>query len=95
MFRLPASVASSRAKRHTSSGGLAWTGEFDLVYPGGRVATAIETFEADIAIEDGRIMSISQRREPEAREIDATGQLVLPGGVDSHCHIEQMSAPAS
>ena len=23
------------------------------------------------------------------REIDATGKLVLPGGIDSHCHIEQ------
>jgi dihydropyrimidinase len=29
---------------------------------------------------------------PEAaREIDATDRLVLPGGVDSHCHIEQLS----
>ena len=27
-----------------------------------------------------------------AREIDARGQLVLPGGVDSHCHIEQVSS---
>src|SRR5690606_986690 len=25
-------------------------------------------------------------------EIDASGKLVLPGGVDSHCHIEQWSA---
>jgi dihydropyrimidinase len=26
-----------------------------------------------------------------AREIDAGGKFVLPGGVDSHCHIEQKS----
>ena len=26
------------------------------------------------------------------REIDARGKLVLPGGVDSHAHIEQLSA---
>ncbi len=65
--------------------------EFDLVIRGGTVATAIDTFEADIGIQDGRITSISQRLGTGAREIDATGRLVLPGGVDSHCHIEQMS----
>jgi dihydropyrimidinase len=27
-----------------------------------------------------------------AREIDASGRLVLPGGIDSHCHIEQRSS---
>jgi dihydropyrimidinase len=27
-----------------------------------------------------------------AREIDATGKLVLPGGIDTHTHIEQVSA---
>ena len=27
-----------------------------------------------------------------AREIDAAGKLVLPGGIDSHCHIEQVTA---
>jgi dihydropyrimidinase len=27
-----------------------------------------------------------------AREIDATGKLVLPGAIDSHCHIEQQSS---
>ena len=29
---------------------------------------------------------------PAKREIDARGKLVLPGGVDSHAHIEQLSA---
>ena len=29
---------------------------------------------------------------PARREIDARGKLVLPGGVDSHAHIEQLSA---
>ena len=27
-----------------------------------------------------------------AREIDARGKLVLPGGIDSHCHLEQVSS---
>ena len=29
---------------------------------------------------------------PGTREIDASGRLVLPGGIDSHCHIEQRSS---
>src|SRR4029077_6518780 len=29
---------------------------------------------------------------PGAREMDAGGRLVLPGGIDSHCHIEQRSS---
>src|SRR5215831_10485911 len=29
---------------------------------------------------------------PGKREIDARGKVVLPGGVDSHTHIEQLSA---
>jgi dihydropyrimidinase len=29
---------------------------------------------------------------PGVREIDATDRLLLPGGVDSHCHIEQRSS---
>ncbi len=70
---------------------------FDLVIRNGTVATATETFDADVAIVDGRIAEIA-RRPGEAltgsgdEEIDATGRLLLPGGVDSHTHIEQLSA---
>ncbi len=38
-------------------------------------------------------MTPKAEKLPEAeREIDAGGKLVLPGGVDSHCHIEQLSS---
>ena len=36
-------------------------------------------------------MALAERPAEGAREIDASDRLVLPGGVDSHCHIEQLS----
>ncbi|MEM3694898.1 MAG: formylmethanofuran dehydrogenase subunit A [Candidatus Bathyarchaeia archaeon] len=39
----------------------------------------------DIAIKDGKIVEkVNERR---ARKIDASGMIVMPGGVDIHCHI--------
>ncbi len=65
--------------------------EFDLVIRGGTVATAARTFAADIGIRDGKIAALGERLAG-GREIDARGKLVLPGGVDSHCHVEQLSS---
>ena len=65
---------------------------YDLVIRGGRVATVSDVFEADIAIAGEGIVAIGRHLLPGKREIDARGKLVLPGGVDSHCHIEQLSA---
>ncbi|WP_108658468.1 dihydropyrimidinase [Acuticoccus kandeliae] len=65
---------------------------FDLVIKGGTVATAADTFTADIGIEHGIVTAIA-RGLPDGRDtIDASGKLVLPGGIESHCHIEQESA---
>ncbi len=39
----------------------------------------------DIAVKDGKIVEkVNERR---ARKIDASGMIVMPGGVDIHCHI--------
>ncbi|WP_158892077.1 MULTISPECIES: dihydropyrimidinase [unclassified Pseudomonas] len=65
--------------------------EFDLTIRNGLIATASETFEADIGIRDGVIVALQQGLEPGKRDIDAKGRWVLPGGVDSHCHVEQLS----
>ena len=65
---------------------------YDLVIRGGTVVTAADTVRADVAGAGGRIVAVGSGLGPGAREIDATGRLVMPGGVDSHCHIEQMSA---
>ncbi len=66
--------------------------EFDLVIRNGAVATAADTFSCDVGIKDGVVAMLGRNLGPGAREIDATGRLVLPGGVDSHCHIEQRSS---
>ncbi|HMR33479.1 MAG TPA: dihydropyrimidinase [Geminicoccaceae bacterium] len=63
--------------------------DYDLVIRGGTIATASDCFRADVAIADGRIVAIGENLGPAAREISAEGRLVLPGGVDSHCHIEE------
>src|SRR6187455_1614718 len=65
---------------------------YDLVIRGGTLATASDTFEADLAISGESIAAVGRDLAAGRREIDARGKLVLPGGIDSHCHIEQLSA---
>ena len=67
--------------------------QFDLAIRGGTIVTASDEFRADIGIRQGRIASIAERIEGASREIDATGLLALPGGIDSHVHISQESGP--
>jgi dihydropyrimidinase len=64
---------------------------FDLTVRNGRVATSTDTFTADLGIRDGVLVAIEPGLEPGTRDIDAAGRLVLPGGIDSHCHVEQRS----
>ena len=64
---------------------------FDLVIRGGTVGTASDVFSADVGIRDGRIVQIGEALGAGAREIDATGRYVLPGGIDSHVHLAQPS----
>jgi dihydropyrimidinase len=65
---------------------------FDCVIRRGRVATAIDEFNADVGIKNGVIVAIGSDLPLGAREIDSENRLVLPGGIDSHAHIEQLSA---
>lgn len=65
---------------------------FDLTIRKGRLSTERETWFADIGIRDGVIAAIGESLPAGLRDIDATGQWVLPGGIDSHCHIEQVSS---
>jgi dihydropyrimidinase len=59
------------------------------IVEGGTVVTATETTEADVVIEDEKIVAIGQGIPVEAdRTIDATGKYVMPGGVDVHTHME-------
>src|SRR5246500_4434670 len=65
---------------------------YDLVIRGGRVATASDTFDADVGVSGETIAAIGRALPAGKREIDARGQLVLPGAGHSHSHIEQLSA---
>ncbi len=62
----------------------------DLVIRGGTLVTASETFKGDIGIRDGRITALGDGPTGED-VIDATGKLVMPGGIEAHCHIAQES----
>ena len=64
---------------------------YDLVIKGGTCVTASETFKADVAITDGRIAALGEGLVGED-VIDATGKLVMPGGIEAHAHIAQNSA---
>src|SRR5467141_1578908 len=65
---------------------------YDLLIRGGRVATVSEVFDADVGIRGDMVAAVGRGLDAGRREIDARGKLVLPGGVDSHAHIEQLSA---
>ena len=65
------------------------TDRADCVIRGARIATATDSFAADIAIKDGRIAAMGIDLPQGDEEIDATGMLVVPGGIDSHCHFDQ------
>jgi dihydropyrimidinase len=66
--------------------------DYDLVIRGGTIATATGVYKADVAVADGGISAIGLDLPGGKREIDATGKFVLPGGIDTHAHIEQVSA---
>ena len=65
--------------------------DFDMTVRGGRISTSLETFQADIGIKDGVIVCIEKDLPPGRCNIEAAGRWVLPGGIDSHVHIEQRS----
>lgn len=66
--------------------------QLDLVIRGGSVVNADGAVTADVGISGEQIVAIGAGLGPGKREIDARGKLVMPGGVDSHCHIEQVSS---
>ena len=59
------------------------------IIKGGTIATAADTYKADVLIEDGIITQIAKTIEVDGAEIiDATGLIVMPGGIDPHTHLD-------
>ena len=60
----------------------------ELLIKGGTVATATESFPADVAVDGGKIVAIGRDLAVNAEKVvDATGKLVLPGALDAHTHM--------
>lgn len=60
-----------------------------ILIKNGRIITAAEDYFADILIEEETIKTIGRNLEVNADKIiDATGMLVMPGGIDPHVHLE-------
>ena len=53
----------------------------------GTIVTADLTYKADVLIENGRIAAIGPGLTGDTT-LDATGCLVMPGGIDPHTHLE-------
>jgi dihydropyrimidinase len=60
----------------------------DLIIRNGTIVTSGDITQADVGIEGGKVKQIGHGLGPAAREIDATGKYLFPGGVDVHTHVE-------
>ncbi|MFM8320074.1 MAG: dihydropyrimidinase [Chloroflexota bacterium] len=60
-----------------------------LIIKSGTIITAAETFTADLLIDGEKIVQAGDHIDiPGAEVIDASGKLVMPGGVDPHTHFD-------
>jgi dihydropyrimidinase len=63
---------------------------FDTIIRNGSVVTATDTYIADVAIASGKITVIGRDLPGQntTQILDASGKLVLPGGIDVHTHLD-------
>jgi dihydropyrimidinase len=69
----------------------------DVVIKGGSVVSPQTTEKMDIGVRDGRIVVLAAPQSlaiEGAREIDARGKFVIPGGIDAHVHFNVALTPA-
>ncbi|MCK6532193.1 MAG: dihydropyrimidinase [Polyangiaceae bacterium] len=60
-----------------------------ILIKGGRVVTAADDYVADVYVEGEKVHTIGKDLKVPADEvIDATGKLVIPGGIDPHTHLD-------
>jgi dihydropyrimidinase len=63
---------------------------FDTIIKNGTVVTATDTFIADVAVANGKVSAVGSNlpADNSSKIIDASGKLVLPGGIDVHTHLD-------
>src|SRR6266542_3624142 len=63
---------------------------YDLVIKNGWVldGSGLPRYRADVGVSGGRIAAIGRIREPAREVLDADGQVVTPGFVDGHTHMD-------
>lgn len=60
-----------------------------LLIKNGRIVTAADDYVADILVEGEQVVAIGKKLSATAdKEIDASGKLVMPGGIDPHVHLD-------
>lgn len=60
-----------------------------ILIKNGRVITATDDYVADVFIEGEKIVAIGKNITEKAdKVIDASGKLVMPGGIDPHVHLD-------
>jgi len=60
-----------------------------LLIKGGTLVTHEESQKADLLCDNGKIIQIgADLSAPDAEVIDATGKLIMPGGIDPHTHMQ-------
>src|SRR4051812_44538287 len=64
-----------------------------MIIRGGTVVTAADTTRCDVGIRDGKVAALGIDLRQATETVDASGKLVLPGGIDSHVHFAQPSGP--
>ena len=62
--------------------------DYDLVIRHTTIATASDVVKGDIGILGGRVVALGERLDKGRREIDATGLIAVPGGIDAHVHFD-------
>ncbi len=59
----------------------------ELLIRGGTLVTAADSKQADVLVRDGKIAETGAGLQTAGRVLDASGQLVMPGGIDTHVHL--------
>lgn len=67
--------------------------EVDLLITGASVVTPTGKRRLHVSVTDGTITSVGAERPSASETVDATGLLLMPGGVDTHVHLMDPGSP--